>query len=166
MACHDQGRWEVQIKPSAPKSWLLATAGLMWSGVGVWLCIQAGLWLAPVAALRAALLGAAGIVGSVLVHWFGFSRLARRNLDRLARLPEKPCFFAFQAWRSYILIAVMICLGIVLRHSGLPKPWLAVVYATIGGALFLSSFQYHRRLYRRFAEPREQPGDCDHSDPP
>lgn len=42
----------------------------------------------------------------------------------------------------------MIALGIALRHSGVPKPALAVVYAAIGGALMLASGLYHRRVYR------------------
>ena len=36
--------------------------------------------------------------------------------------------------------------GMLLRHSTLPKPWLAVVYAAIGGALLLASRQYYARL--------------------
>ena len=54
--------------------------------------------------------------------------------------------FSFQAWKSYLLVAFMIALGITLRHSALPRPILAGVYLAIGGALFLSSLRYYRLL--------------------
>ena len=145
---NDCGSETVTFKPAVPKSWLMATAGLMWTGVGVVLCRLAWVWLMAVERPEAELLGAAGIVGAVVVHFFGFSKIARRNIERLEQLSKKACFFAFQAWRSYLLIGFMIALGIILRHSGFPKPYLAVIYATIGGALFLSSFHYYRGLYR------------------
>ena len=43
---------------------------------------------------------------------------------------------------------VMISLGLFLRHSSLPKQYLAVIYLAVGGALFLSSFYYYKLLWR------------------
>ena len=37
----------------------------------------------------------------------------------------------------------MICLGIILRHSPIPKQWLAVIYLGFGGAMILSSIKYY-----------------------
>jgi hypothetical protein len=47
-----------------------------------------------------------------------------------------------------LIIAVMISLGLFLRHSSLPKQYLAVIYLAVGGALFLSSFYYYKLLWR------------------
>ena len=138
----------VKLKPAVPKYWLVASAGVMWSAVGIMLCRLAWIWLLPVIPSRAELLGGAGIFGAVIVYYFGFSKLALKNIHRLGRFSDKTCFFAFQAWKSYFLIGFMIALGITLRHSSFPKAYLAVIYATIGGALFLSSFHYYMRLYR------------------
>ena len=45
---------------------------------------------------------------------------------------------------SYIIIAVMIIMGTLLRHSEIPKPYLAILYTGIGFALILSSIRYIR----------------------
>jgi hypothetical protein len=86
-----------------------------------------------------------------LIYWFGFSKVARKNIKRINNyLSEKVCLFAFQQWSSYPLVVFMIGLGVVLRvYSPIPKPWLAVLYIGIGGALFISSFHYHYAVYNR-----------------
>ena len=49
-------------------------------------------------------------------------------------------------WKSYILIITMILAGYLLRHSPIPKLYLAVLYTGIGTALILSSVRYLRYL--------------------
>ena len=137
-----------RIKPAASKYWLIALAGLMWSTVGVMLCSMAYSWLKGVDWLTAFPFGLFGIILSLAAYRFGFSGIARKNIDRICLLPEKGCIFAFQAWKSYLIIVVMITLGIILRHSPIPKHYLAIVYTTIGGALLLSSLHYYRGLWR------------------
>lgn len=145
---------KVKLKPAVSKFWLVASAGLMWSGVGIMLCHLAWTWLAPIVRIQADILGATGIIGAVIVYYFGFSKIALKNINRLSRFSGKVCFFAFQAWKSYLLIGFMIALGLTLRHSAFPKAYLAVIYATVGGALFLSSFHYYKRLYRMLFETK------------
>ena len=137
-----------RIKPAASKYWLIALAGLMWSTVGLILCSMAYYWLKKVDCLTALPLGLFGIILSLAAYRFGFSGIARKNINRICLLPEKGCIFAFQAWKSYLIIAVMVTLGIILRHSPIPKHYLAIVYTTIGGALLLSSLHYYRKLWR------------------
>ena len=137
-----------RIKPAASKYLLIALAGLMWSTVGVMLCSMAYYWLKEVDWLTALPLGFFGIILSLVVYRFGFSGIAKKNIDRICLLPEKGCIFAFQAWKSYLIIVVMITLGIILRHSTIPKHYLAIVYTTIGGALLLSSLHYYRKLWQ------------------
>jgi len=57
---------------------------------------------------------------------------------------EKKCLFAFIPWKSYLIIAAMITMGAVLRHSDIPKQYLAILYIGIGLALILSSVRYMR----------------------
>jgi ABC-type nickel/cobalt efflux system permease component RcnA len=52
------------------------------------------------------------------------------------------------SWKSYILVAVMMTMGIALRHSSIPKQFLSVLYLAIGLALMLSSLRYIRRFIR------------------
>ena len=137
-----------RIKPAVSKYLLIGLAGLMWSTVGVMLCSMAYCWLKAVDWLTAFPFGLLGIILSSAAYRFVFSGIARKNIDRICLLPEKGCIFAFQAWKSYLIIAFMIALGIILRHSSIPKHYLAIVYTTIGGALLLSSLHYYRRLWQ------------------
>ena len=135
------------MKPAVSKYWLIALAGLMWSAVGVMLGRLAYIWLAAVDWDRALPLGSLGIISSLVAYRYGFSKIALKNIDRLCLLSDKCCIFAFQAWRSYLIVIFMIMLGIVFRSSPMPRHLLAVIYATIGGALFLSSFHFYRRIW-------------------
>jgi hypothetical protein len=93
-------------------------------------------------------LGMFGIGLSIVVCRFGFLKVAWENIRRIRGGKDRACLFSFQAWKSYLLIAVMITIGVMLRNSVLPKPYLAVLYTSIGGGLFLSSFHYYAQFYR------------------
>lgn len=64
--------------------------------------------------------------------------MARRNLAYMATLPERVSFWAFQPPRSWILMAGMILLGVILRHSPLPRSLLGALYFLMGTALILT----------------------------
>jgi hypothetical protein len=133
-------------KPGVPNSVLLLIAGIVWIGMGTLLAGFAYSWLRdeqPGHALWAALIGfACGLV----VHHFGFLHVVDKNLGRILPMEGKRCVFAFMPWKSYILVIIMMATGILLRHSPIPKLYLAVLYAAIGTALILSSIRYLRYL--------------------
>ncbi len=81
-------------------------------------------------------------------YHLSFSKIALKNIDRLRQFPDRVCFFAFQAWKSYLVIAFMVMLGFILRHSTIPKYCLSVPYTAMGGALILSSFHYYAYLWQ------------------
>ena len=137
-----------KLKPAVSKHWLFVLAGSMWSIVGIMLCRLAYGWLAGLHRSWAVALGALGLVLAFVVYRVGFSKIARKNIARLCSIPEKVCLFAFQSWKGYLIIGLMVPLGITLRHSPLPRHYLAIVYTTIGGALLLSSFHYYKRFWR------------------
>ncbi|WP_319522980.1 hypothetical protein [uncultured Desulfosarcina sp.] len=137
-----------RLKPDVPKCWLFAACGVLWSVVGLSMCLAAMNWLSFEGFVRGIELELVGLVVAVAALQWGFSGIARRNICRLRQLSDKGCFFAFQAWKSYLIIAFMIALGIMLRRSPIPRAALAVVYTAIGAALFLASFHYYRHLLR------------------
>ena len=137
-----------KFKPGVTRPWLLVLAGLMWTAAGLMLCSMAFKWLAVLPVARAVILGVAGLALAAPVFKFGFSRIADRNIDRISRSPERPCLFSFQAWSGYLIIAVMIFIGAILRMSPLSRTLLAVVYSTIGGGLLFGSFCYYKRLWQ------------------
>ncbi|MCJ7784052.1 MAG: hypothetical protein MUP41_08960 [Desulfobacterales bacterium] len=144
------------LKPAVSKTWLIALAGLMWSVVGLMLCRLAYHWLAVIRWREVVPLELLGIVLALTAHQFLFSRIAQKNIARLSLLTEKTCIFAFQRWKSYFLIGLMITVGIALPNLPVPRPYLAILYTTIGGALFLASLQYYGCLWRIVA----QRGSC------
>ncbi|NHZ72410.1 MAG: hypothetical protein GWP17_04940 [Aquificales bacterium] len=137
-----------RLKPAVAKGWLYGTAGLMWSAVGIYLSSLTFDWLSPLKWMYALPFIVGGIVLAVAIYYFGFSNLANKNIRRIQDMEgEKVCFFAFQQWHSYPLVAFMISLGIFLRvYSPIPKPYLAGMYIGIGGSLFLASFHYYKKL--------------------
>jgi hypothetical protein len=137
-----------KLKPAVSKYLLMALAGLMWSAVGIMLCRLAYVWLKAVPVSWALSLGSLGLISALAAYRFGFSKIALKNIFRLCLLPDKTCIFAFQAWKSYLIIVFMVALGLTLRHSPFPKHFLAVIYETIGGALFFSSFHFYGRIWR------------------
>lgn len=136
------------LKPAVSKTWLIFLAGAVWSCVGFMLCRSAYHWLADFRWSRIAPLELTGIILALMVNQFCFSGIARKNIARLCLLTEKTCIFAFQGWQSYFLICLMIILGFALKILPIPRPCLAVLYTTIGGALFLSSLEYYRCLWQ------------------
>ena len=140
------------LKPGVSKIWLIALAGLMWSVVGLMLCRLAYHWLAVTRWREVVPLELLGIALALTAYQFLFSRIARRNIARLSMLTEKTCVFAFQKWSSYLLVGVMITAGIVVRRLPIPSAYLATLYTTIGGALFLASLQYYGCLWKAVAE--------------
>jgi len=138
------------VTPAARKPWLYLTAGLMWSGVGIMLCALATGWLAPVPLGEAMWRAVAGLILAAAIYWFGFSKLADKNIDRIGDYEkDKICIFAFQKWSSYPLVLVMIAMGIGLRvYSPIPKPWLAILYIGLGASLFASGCHYYLKLLR------------------
>jgi hypothetical protein len=137
---------ERKYTPAVARYWLLLIAGLLWSGVGIALCLAACYWLSHCEWPQSMVTAAVGVGLGILAYRLGFSAIAQRNIRRIAQQPERVCFFAFQAWRSYLLILVMVILGITLRHSHLSRLLLAAIYLTIGTGLVLSSSLYYKQF--------------------
>ena len=139
-----------RFKPSLSKKWLLLTAGLIWTGVGIFLVSLAWEWIFTPTVDKRWFYWFPGLILAGLIYYFGFSRLARKNSHRIQNLSvEKPCLFAFQEWHSYPLVLFMIALGITLRkYTPVPKPLLGILYIGIGGGLGLASTHYYQAIIK------------------
>lgn len=136
------------FKPAVPKCWLFVASGLMWSAVGVMMCATGFGYLVHEGVLPALGLAAAGLGVAMVSAYRPFGGMAKKNIRRLRRLPQRGCLFAFQAWKSYLMVAFMVALGAALRHSSVSATILSVIYTGIGGALLLSSSHYYRHIAR------------------
>jgi hypothetical protein len=137
-----------KYKPAVTKNFLLFLAGIVWVFVGLMLLFLAFSWLSTASNSTTFLFTSAGVVLALFVHHFGFLKIADKNLKRILLMNEKKCLFAFIPWKSYLIIALMITMGIALRHSAIPKRYLAILYICIGMGLILSSVRYIRVLIR------------------
>jgi len=140
-----------KFDPAVDKRILIALSGLMWSGVGIMLCNLAVGWLLQSAARPRIWCGSAGIMLALMIHHFGFLKLVNRNIARIIAKEDKVCIFGFQPWKSYVIIAIMIAMGTTLRHSALPRQYLAIIYIGFGGAMLLSSIRYFRTCIKLIA---------------
>jgi hypothetical protein len=136
--------------------WLFAIAGVIWTGVGILLLAYAVQWLAPESVPVELELIVAGVAVAVVFVRFVFHGIVRKNIDRIEAGPQRASAFAFQGWKSYLVTVFMIGLGITLRHSAIPKAWLAPIYLGIGIALLATSLLYHRHLFSHLFGSRKQ----------
>lgn len=136
-----------KYKPAVDKKILVLLAGLMWCGVGTMLVALAISWLNKYEGPGVVIFFVTGFIAAILIHFFGFLKIADKNLNRLLPLKEKKCIFSFMTWRSYFIVLIMVSMGIALRHSTVPKQYLSVLYNGIGLALFLSGTRYFRFFF-------------------
>lgn len=133
-----------KLNPAVDKKILVLLAGLMWCGVGIMLIAFAVTWLTRYNASGRLIYYLCGFIAAMPIHFFGFIKIAKKNLNRLLPLTENKCVFSFMTWRSYFIVIIMVSMGIALRHSAIPKQFLSVLYNGIGLALFLSGLIYMR----------------------
>jgi hypothetical protein len=144
-----------KYKPAVRNTFLLFLAGIVWECVGIMLLILAYSWLSKASNINAYLYAGAGVLLALLVHHLGFLKIVDKNSQRILQMDGKKCLFSFIPWKSYLIIAIMVAMGVLLRHSSIPKKELAILYIGIGLALILSSLRYIRLLYREIIRQKE-----------
>ena len=143
-----------KIKPAVNKQVLLFLAGMMWLGVGIMLLYLSFSWLDESHAPGSFLFAGIGVMVALVVHHFGFLKIVDKNLGRILPMEGTKCVFAFMTWKSYIIVAIMVAMGALLRQSLIPKPYLSIIYIGIGLALLLSSIRYLRVLLSQTSRRR------------
>lgn len=133
-----------RYKPAVDKRVLVLLAGIMWISVGTMLLSYAFAWLSAFQGTGAFMFAGIGVVMALVIHHFGFLKVVDTNLRRILPMKEKKCIFSFMTWESYIIVAVMVTMGVLFRHSSIPKPYLSILYTGIGLSLILSSMRYLR----------------------
>ncbi len=139
------------MKPILPirRHYLLLVSGIMWSSVGLLLISLATRWLGALDFKHPGLIIVIGVIPGLLVSIFGFARIVKKNIQRIEAMTPRASLFAFQAWRSYFLIVIMMSMGVFIRHSGLiPMILKTPGYFTIGTALSFSSITYYKAFFR------------------
>lgn len=133
--------------PSIKSTYLLILAGILWLSVGLMLCNFAYHWLAHYEGKYSIYIIIGGFILAILFNRFKFRKFASKNIERIKSKGLKSCFFSFISWQTYIIAVIMMTMGIMLRHSSIPKEYLSILYIGIGGAMFISSFSYFKIYY-------------------
>jgi hypothetical protein len=135
-----------RIKPAVDKSALIFLSFFVWVVVGTMLLLLAYSWLKASRGNSPFLFAGVGVGAALVIHHFGFLKIVDKNLGRIMPMEGKKCVFSFMTWKSYIMVAVMVTMGALLRHSAIPKTYLSILYIGIGLSLILSSIRYLRVL--------------------
>jgi hypothetical protein len=144
-----------RFTPRAGQRVQLFSAAMMWA-VGATILLVRGVgflhdnWFAALLALAVAL----GVIKSRYL----LDRVARKAVMRIHER-GKACYFGFFSWKSWLFVAVMMGGGIMLRHSGLPRDFLAVLYVGVGTGLALADRIFWQALVS--PAPAIRPGSAD-----
>ena len=137
------------LKPGIPKRYLLFVAALVWTFAGGMLLIRGKLMIPTDEQLVwLKLLGS--FIGGICFFVFLFSKISMKHSRRIINMEEQlPCLFSFFNFRSYLMMALMICMGILLRKTGLvPLSYLSFFYILMGIPLLMSSFRFYYYGFR------------------
>ena len=135
-----------RFNPAVPRHFLFAIAGLLWTLAGGLLCMRGAMWLEGFHFLAIASIEAASLAVAAAGYVFLFAGIVRKNIARIALLPDRACVFAFTAWRGYIMIGIMMTAGISLRSSSLPLYYLSLPYTAMGSILLAGSVMFYREF--------------------
>ena len=121
---------------------LLWIAALVWAAGGANIArIGILAYAGNVTGLR--LLGSAAVF--VIFQWMVFGKLVRKHTRRIVGYGQTPqWFFRFFDAKSFVIMAVMMTGGILLRNVA-PKQWIAVFYTGLGLSLLLAGLLFGRQ---------------------
>lgn len=127
---------------------LLAIAALVWTVVGVNI-LRIGLESYAVGHVSVLNVVLSVVVGSVF-WFFVFSRLTAKHTKRIVGSDERRQYFwKFFDLRSFVIMAVMMTGGILIRTLSLaPTVFIAVFYTGLGTALTLAGLLFCRNRIR------------------
>lgn len=141
------------IKPGIPRRYLLFIAAIVWTFAGGMLLYRGVSLLYTVKDFVWLRILICTIAGG-LFYFLLFYKISLKHSIRILNLKyDYPCMFSFFSLKSYIMMAIMITSGILLRKSGILSPgYMSELYITMGIPLFLSSlrFYYYGINYRQF----------------
>jgi hypothetical protein len=109
---------------------------------------RGGLWLLAFAD-HLLLHVAIALVGGIAFFFLLFKKISRKHVRRILAIDiAKPCLFSFFDFKGYVMMALMITGGLLIRAFKLIEPSiLYTFYACMGTPLLLSA----TRFYHSFA---------------
>jgi hypothetical protein len=134
-----------RFEPGASSRVQLIGAAVMWM-VGAGIMLSRGLVYLSDAHWALWVIAVAGVLGVVKGHAV-MQRAARKGVERI-RQRDGRCFFGFFSWKTWLLIAVMMTSGILLRNAGFNDEVLAIIYLTVATALIYADHVFWFAILR------------------
>ncbi len=131
--------WAERSKPAARARTQLLAAALLWTVVGLGLTAAGLAWSFGSALPWSFLLVAAGFTLGTVKGRLVIRGMAARNTARIIARGDGRCLGGFLAPKTWLLVAVMMASGIILRRSGVPRPVLGVLYSAVGTGLLIGA---------------------------
>lgn len=122
--------------------WLAFMAGIIWLAAGFNVCrIGVEAWRALTATTAGMVLGS---LATLVLFSVMFVKMLFKNMRSIGRIyPAHRRIWHLMPLRSYLVMAVMITLGIILRScQAVPRTFIASFYVGLGGALMLAGAVY------------------------
>ena len=137
-----------RFKPAASIRSRLLVAASIWTLVGAGLLAAGSRWTVVDQGVR----GWAGLAVALLLGWlkgrYILTGRAAANARRIMAAGEDRCLGGVFDGSAWLFVVAMIGTGYLLRHSGVPRPWIGVIYAAVGSGLILASIGTWRRPAR------------------
>ncbi|MFH0865355.1 MAG: hypothetical protein V1904_04125 [Bacteroidota bacterium] len=132
-----------KYKPAVTKRTLLFIAGCFWLIGGGMLMTKALIALINIDHMLSFEL-ISGVVFGICFYVFLFTEISKKHITRISLIKaDFPCFFSFFNFRSYILMAIMITTGIILRKTNIIEAeYLYTSYLAMSVPLILSAFRF------------------------
>lgn len=132
-----------KFKPAVSKHNLLFIAGLAWTTAGGILTGRGLIYLLQHGQHPGWRL-AGGLVFGLVFYVLLFAKISRKHIRRIRGLNiPYPCAFSFFNLRGYLMMAIMISGGIMLRRFDvINKEWLYNFYVAMGVPLLVSASRF------------------------
>ncbi len=137
------------------KKVLICEAAIIWMFAGIMLLTRGKMMLES--AQGFSIINTCSCLGcGILFYLYLFSKISSKHIHRITTLPgDRHYPFQFFNFKSYLMMAGMITMGITLRKTLIiPLEYLSLIYCTMGIPLFLSSlhFSSHAFKFRQTSE--------------
>jgi hypothetical protein len=125
-----------RFKPGVERSVHLVCAAGLWTAIGIFLIYRGISYLKSAELIW---LIVAGIILGTLKSRLILDRAALKGVARIRQFADNTCIGAVYSWKTWILVAAMICSGIWLRKSSVPSALIGTLLIGVGWALLFSS---------------------------
>jgi hypothetical protein len=131
-----------RFKPGVPKRHLLLVATFVWLFAGGFLMFR-GIRSMPDGSWQLWKI-AVSVAGGLLFFWILFLRISAKHIRRITSLEIlRPCVFSFFDFKSYLMMALMITMGVTVRKLHLIGPaTISYFFVTMAVPLLISAARF------------------------